>query len=90
MNSETNQFNLSYDSSATAISRDELKFTKFCNKHRNLFMEVVFEFLKRDLVARKIIGSDDWYFIKKMIRFRFNNENEFAKVKKFQLMTQQN
>lgn len=89
MNSETNQFNLSYDSSATAISRDELKFTKFCNKHRNLFMEVVFEFLKRDLVARKIIGSDDWYFIKKMIRFRFNNENEFAKVKKFQLMTQQ-
>jgi hypothetical protein len=89
MNAETNTAYLGFDASAATINRDEQKFTKTTSKFRNRFMEIFFEFAKRDLIVRKVFGADDWYFIKKMIRLRYTNENEFATVKKFQLLTAQ-
>jgi hypothetical protein len=77
----------SYDNNNT-ILREELRFSKKVVSIKRKFLNVIYEFILRDLVARKVIGYDDWYDIKKLIRFRFNGENEFARIQKFSLLLQ--
>jgi hypothetical protein len=89
LNSESNTTYLGYDSGAATINRDEEKFSKQVHKYLIRLMELEYEFIRRDLVAKRIIGTDDWYYIKQMIRFVFTNENNYVKIKKLMLLEQQ-
>lgn len=86
--SDNNSY-LSYDNTAASINRDELEFFKFIQKLRYKYLDIIYEALKRDLVSSKIIGIDDWVSIKRLIKIRFSNYNEYAKIRKQQLLMQQ-
>lgn len=77
-----------YDTNNT-ILREEARFTKNVTAIKRRFIQMIYEFIYRDLVARNIIAVSDWYDIKKYIKFRFNGENEFARIQKFGLLQQQ-
>lgn len=87
MDKANSQTQFSYDSN-NSILREEIRFSKMTTGIKRKFINFIYEFIKRDLVARRIIGIDDWYDLKKLIQFRFHGENEFARKAKFALLAQ--
>jgi len=79
--------NYTYDNNST-ILREELKFSKKITSIKRKFVNIIYEFILRDLVARRIIGYDDWYDVKKLIKLKFHGENEFARIQKYALLLQ--
>lgn len=68
------------------ISRDELKFNKFIGKLRLKFTSLFVDLLKVQLVAKGIIGLNDWKDIKQKIRFDFIQDNHFAELKNIEVL----
>ena len=66
-----------YDFTATQIKYEELKFFNFITRLRNQFVEIIYELLKRNLIAKGIIKETEWNEIRKIIKIKFKNENTF-------------
>jgi len=70
----------------TEITRDELKFSKFVNRLRNKFATMFDEFLKVQLVLKKICTEDEWNEFKEDIWFDFQKDNNFTELKETELL----
>lgn len=70
---------------AAEISRDEVKFSKFIHRIRLRFSHLFDELLKKQLVLKNIISTDEWYSIKDGIRYDFNTDNHFAELKQAEI-----
>lgn len=68
------------------ITRDELKFSKFVGKLRIKFAGLFSDLLKVQLVAKGIIGLQDWNDIKQKIRFDYIQDNHFAELKDIEII----
>ena len=66
---------------SSEITRDELKFQKFINRIRVKFSNVFYEALKRQLILKKIIKSDEWNSIKDGITIEYSRDNYYAELK---------
>jgi len=68
------------------IERDELKFFKFVLKLRRKFNNLFVDLLKKDLIARKVMTFEDWSLIQEKIKFNYANNNEYAEIKRLQIL----
>lgn len=70
---------------AAEISRDEVKFSKFIHRIRLRFSHIFDELLKKQLILKNIISTDEWHAIKEGIRYDFNTDNHFAELKQAEI-----
>lgn len=70
---------------AAEISRDEVKFSKFIHRIRLRFSQLFDELLKKQLILKKVINSDEWQSIKENIKYDFNTDNHFAELKQAEI-----
>jgi hypothetical protein len=71
---------------ATEITRDELKFTKFCIRLRNRFSQLFTEMLKKQLVLKGVTTLEDWNNIVDDIRYDFAKDNYFTELKQSEIL----
>jgi len=71
---------------SSEITRDELKFQKFINRIRVKFSNLFYEALKRQLILKKIIKSDEWNTIKDGIVFAYSRDNYYAELKDSEIL----
>lgn len=70
---------------STEITRDEVRFTKYIHRLRTKFSEMFYDILKKQLILKKIISSDEWPDIKEGIYFDFLKDNLFTELKNAEL-----
>ncbi len=70
---------------STEITRDEVRFTKYIHRLRTKFYEIFYDILKKQLILKKIISSDEWADIKEGIYFDFLKDNLFTELKNAEL-----
>jgi len=68
------------------VEREELKFFKFVISLRMRFNEMFRDLLKKDLISTQTLSLDDWKKVKDQIKFRYSNNNEYAEIKKLQVI----
>jgi 5S rRNA maturation endonuclease (ribonuclease M5) len=71
---------------ASEISRDELKYSKFINRVRIRFGELILNFLKVQCLAKQIMNEDDWNDIYQNIKLDFSTDSYFAESKQAEVM----
>jgi len=70
---------------ASEISRDELKYSKFINRIRLRFSELLMNFLKVQCITKQLMNEDDWVKINQHIKFDFSTDSYFAESKQAEL-----
>ena len=78
-----NGFNMGRSSE---ITRDELKFAKFVNRLRMKFSELFLGFLRVQLLAKQVMGQDDWDNLFQNINFKFATDSYFAESKQAEIL----
>ena len=78
-----NGFNMGRSSE---ISRDELKYSKFVNRIRLRFSELLMNFLKVQCISKQIMNEDDWVKINQQIKMDFSTDSYFAESKQAEVM----
>jgi Bacteriophage T4-like portal protein (Gp20) len=68
------------------ITRDEIKFAKFIGKLRMKFSSLFTDLLKIQLIAKGIIGLQDWKDIKIKIRYDYIQDNHFSELKDIEVL----
>ncbi len=71
---------------ASEISRDELKFTKFVQRLRKRFTELINDILRTQLILKRIIAEDDWYTVSQSIQYDYLQDGHFAELKDTELL----
>ena len=71
---------------ATEITRDELKFSKFCTRLRGRFSSLFTDMLKKQLVLKGVTTLEDWKSIQDDIRFDFAKDNYFTELKDAEIL----
>jgi hypothetical protein len=71
---------------ATEITRDELKFSKFCTRLRGRFSSLFTEMLKKQLILKGVTTFEDWKQIQDDIRFDFAKDNYFTELKDAEIL----
>jgi len=71
---------------ATEITRDELKFNKFCIRLRGRFSQLFTELLKKQLILKGVTTLEDWALIKDDIRYDFAKDNYFTELKEAEIL----
>jgi len=70
--------NSEFDFTGSSIDREELKFFNFISRLRNQFLELFYELLKRNSVAKGICTQKEWEdTIVKDTKIKFVSENKF-------------
>jgi hypothetical protein len=70
------------------ILRDELNFSKKVRNFRRNIEKLFYEFIKRDLIAKKKITMGDWFKIKNKIVFIWESDNYYNTMKEFFILDQ--
>jgi len=65
---------------ASEISREEVKFGRFCTRLRVRFSDLFDEILSRQLLLKKIMSKDDWLKIKQHVKYKYNIDNHFREL----------
>ena len=69
------------------ITQEEVKFSKFSKRCRNYFSELIYDLLKKDLIAREIISNDkEWKKIKRFIKIIWSKTNHFDELLEQELL----
>lgn len=69
------------------ITQEEVKFSKFSKRCRNYFSELIYDLLKKDLMARDIISNDkEWKKIKRFIKIIWSKTNHFDELLEQELL----
>ncbi len=71
---------------STEITRDELKFQKFIDRLRSRFNNLFYNILKKQLILKGIITSEDWDNWKEDINIEYVRDNNFAELKDAELL----
>jgi hypothetical protein len=71
---------------ATEITRDELKFNRFCIRLRGRFSNLFLEMLKKQLILKGVTTIEDWNYIVDDIRFDFAKDNYFTELKDAEIL----
>jgi hypothetical protein len=74
---------------STEITRDEVRFTKYIHRLRTKFCEFFFDVLKKQLILKKVITSEEWNEMKEAIYFDFLKDNLFTELKNAEVRRQQ-
>jgi hypothetical protein len=72
---------------SSEISRDEVKFSKFIDRLRLKFTSLFITALERQLVLKGLVNPEEWNKIQSEIKFKFLQDNCFAELKDFEIMT---
>jgi hypothetical protein len=71
----------------TEITRDEIRFSRFLQRHRDRLATIFDKILERHLTLKGIIRSQDqWRQLRHYIRYEFNTDSYFAELKKVEVM----
>lgn len=62
---------------ASEISREEVKFARFCTRLRVRFSDLFDELLSRQLLLKNIMSKDDWEKIKQSVKYKYNVDQHF-------------
>jgi hypothetical protein len=81
--SEQGGFNMGRSSE---ISRDELKFQKFINRLRVRFSQFMLDALKKQIILKGIMNTEEWDSISSKIFFEFAKDNYFAELKDAEIL----
>ena len=71
---------------STEINRDELKFQKFIDRLRRRFSGLFLEILKKQLMLKGIITSEDWEVWQNDIIVDYVSDNHFAELRNAELV----
>lgn len=66
-----------FDYDTTSINREEIKFFNFISRLRNQFLEIFYELLKRNIIAKGIATEDEWEDLLQSMSIKFASENKF-------------
>lgn len=66
---------------ASEISRDELKYSKFINRVRMKFGELLLNFLKVQCIVKQTMNEKDWEMINQNIKLDFATDSYFSESK---------
>ncbi len=66
-----------FDYDNTSINREELKFFNFVSRLRNQFLELFYELLKRELIAKGKLLESEWEDLLPLMKIKFVSENKF-------------
>jgi cob(I)alamin adenosyltransferase len=69
------------------ITRDEVKFSKFIDRLRAKFSEIILQALRVQLVLKGIIAPEDWEFIRSKLNVTFARDNYFAELKENEILS---
>tara|TARA_B100000085_G_scaffold247850_1_gene242497 strand:+ start:34 stop:1560 length:1527 start_codon:yes stop_codon:yes gene_type:complete len=71
---------------ATEINRDELKFSKFVDRLRTRFNNLLHDLLKTQLILKGIITIEDWEnSLARTIRYNYVNDGYYAEIKESEM-----
>lgn len=70
------------------ITRDEVNFARFIDKLRLSFSELFLSALEKQLILKGIMLPEEWDYIKEFIRFRYLQDNYFAELKQFEILSE--
>ena len=65
---------------ASEISREEVKFGRFCTRLRVKFSDLFDEILLRQLLLKNVMSKEDWFKIKQKVKYKFNTDNHFREL----------
>lgn len=65
---------------ASEISREEVKFARFCTRLRVKFSDLFDEILERQLILKNIMKFDDWTKIKQKVKYKYNIDTHFKEL----------
>jgi hypothetical protein len=71
---------------ATEITRDEIKFAKFCQRLRLKFSSLFTKILEKQLVLKKVVSSAEWPEFASTIRYQYAADNYFAELKETEIL----
>ena len=71
---------------STEINRDELKFQKFVDRLRRRFSTLFLEVLRKQLMLKGIITSEDWEAWRNNIIVEYASDNHFAELRNAELV----
>lgn len=71
---------------AAEISRDEVKFTKFCGRLRRRFSHLFLKALEKQLILKGIVAEADWPELSNKINFDFTIDNHFEEFKEAEIL----
>jgi len=80
--SENGDADKDFDYDSSSVSREDIKFFMFINRIRNVFIEMLNELLKREIVATNIMTKEDYEEYKDKIEIQFISENSFIEKMK--------
>ena len=66
---------------AAEITRDEVKFTKFCGRLRKRFSHLLMKSLEKQLILKGIVSENDWQELSNQINFDFAIDSHFEEFK---------
>jgi len=66
-----------FDVTATQVRYEEVKFFNFISRLRKQFVKLIYELLRRNLIAKGVIKEQEWDIISKVMTIKFSNENTF-------------
>ena len=70
------------------ITRDEYKFDKFVKRLQKKFSHIFYDILKKQLLLKNIITTEDWEEIKDEIRFIFEQDMYYSEMKDVEILSE--
>jgi hypothetical protein len=71
---------------ASEISRDELKYSKFVERLRRKFGQLFTNFLKVQVLSKKILSEEDFEIVRKNLTYNWSTDSYFAESKDAEIM----
>jgi hypothetical protein len=65
---------------ASEISREEVKFGRFCTRLRVRFSDLFDALLERQLILKNVMSKEDWAKIKHSVKYKYNIDNHFSEL----------
>jgi len=65
---------------ASEISREEVKFARFCTRLRVRFSDLFDEILQKQLFLKNIVREEDWKEIRQKVKYKYNIDNHFKEL----------
>jgi hypothetical protein len=65
---------------ASEISREEVKFARFCTRLRVRFSDLFDEILERQLILKNVMSKEDWDKIRQKVKYKYNVDTHFKEL----------